>query len=52
MVGDSVVPYLPGMDVSGFVNAAPSALLMLAAGLLAVCSGMPVLCGCEMGMLC
>lgn len=45
-------PYLPGMDISGFVKAAPPALLMLAAGLLAVCGGGPVLCIWERGMLC
>ena len=52
MVRGSAVPYLPGMDMSGFVKAAPSALLMLAAGLLAVCGGGPVLCIWNTGMLC
>ena len=32
--------YLPGMDMSGFVKAAPSALLMLAAGLLMLAVGL------------
>ena len=48
----SAAPYLRGMDMSGFVKAALSALLMLAAALLGVCSGVPALCACETGMLC
>jgi len=51
--------YLPGMDMSGFVKAAPSALLMLAAGLLMLAVGLLAVWGgaavfhvCGMGILC